>query len=76
MVWTANRDNEELRDRQTDSVLSLTLFTIYTRDTPYGIMGTNVAYADDVTQIIRCRGLSLSTAQREVVRDTENNTTF
>ena len=42
------------------SVLSPTLFIIYTSDTPPPVHGTNVSYADDVTQIIGSQILEIS----------------
>ncbi len=40
------------------SDLSPTLFTIYTSDAINVVRGTNVTYADDVTQIVNYRGRS------------------
>lgn len=40
------------------SVLSPTLFVIYTRDLPPSITGQNIAYADDITQIVGYPGQS------------------
>lgn len=54
------------------SVLSPTLFTIYTRDLPPPLTGTNIAYADDITQISGYRGRSIQMAQRITGREIEN----
>lgn len=54
------------------SVLSPTLFTIYTRDLPPPLTGTNISYADDITQISGYRGRSLQMAQRRTGREIEN----
>ena len=40
------------------SVLSPTLFIIYTRDTPQSLRGLNISYADDITQVINYEGKS------------------
>lgn len=40
------------------SVISPSLFIIYTRDIPQSIRGLNVCYADDITQIINYEGNS------------------
>lgn len=40
------------------SVLSPTLFIIYTRDSPHSISGLNISYADDITQITHHEGRS------------------
>ena len=40
------------------SVLSPTLFIIYTRDTPTSHTGINISYADDITQIVPYPGKS------------------
>lgn len=47
------------------SVLSPTLFIIYTNDTPPPVRGTNISYADDVTQIAGDPGKSLT--KRETI---------
>lgn len=52
------------------SVLSPTLFTIYTRDAPHSLRGTNIVYADYIT--IGNRDPSVNMAKREMVREIGN----
>lgn len=54
------------------SVLSPTLFTIDTKDIPPPLTGTNLSYADDITQITGYRGKSIKMAQRITGREIEN----
>ena len=58
------------------SVLSPTLFTIYTNDAPPPVRGINVAYADDVTQIVGYPGRSKAMAQRALVTALESQNEF
>ena len=54
------------------SVLSPTLFTIYTNDAPPPLKGENITYADDITQIIGYKGKSKQMinriTQKEIIR--------
>ncbi len=51
------------------SALSPTLFTVYTRDIPPLHTGTNIPYADDISQIIPYTGKSVNMAQRVAGRE-------
>lgn len=53
------------------SVLSPTLYNIYTSDTPPGQHGTNIIYADDVTQIITYPGKSKNIMKLYTTREIE-----
>ena len=46
-------------------MLSPTLFTIFTNDTPLPTRGHNITYADDVTQIIGYAGRSKEISRRQ-----------
>lgn len=60
------------------SVLSPTLFTIYTNDAPPPVRAENLnlTYADDVTQIIKYPGHSKQMAQRITSREVESQNKF
>ena len=51
------------------SVLSPTLYTVYTRDCPSSVAGINIQYADDVTQIIFYAGRSREMANARTARE-------
>lgn len=53
------------------SVLSPTLFTIYTHDTPTSLQGLNIAYADDITQITHYQGKSKEMMNRRTAIEAE-----
>lgn len=54
------------------SVLSPTLYTIYTNDCPNSISGINVQYADDISQVVyhpgRSRNMANARTEREIQR--------
>lgn len=52
------------------SVLSPTLFIIYTNDTNPPVRGNRIVYADDVTQIVGYSGKSKRMVQLETLRST------
>lgn len=54
------------------SVLSPTLFIIYTKDLPSPIIGQNIVYADDITQIIGYEGKSKTIMNLRTEREIEN----
>lgn len=54
------------------SVLSPTLFTLYTRDTLPPLRGTSISYADDVTQIVGYPGKSFQMAQLSTSREIDS----
>lgn len=60
------------------SVLSPTLFTIFTNDSPPPVQAdnTNITYADDVTQLIRYPGPSKMMAQRAAIREIEQQNKY
>ena len=51
---------------------SPTLYTIYTHDIPPSITGTNIIYADDITQIINYEGKSKEIMIRKTKREAEH----
>lgn len=51
-------------------VLSSTMFITYTHDIPPPIRGSNVSYADDISQIVGYPGRSIRMAQRATARET------
>lgn len=53
------------------SVLSPTLFTIYTSDTPQATYGINISYADDITQLIKYPGPSRNIMNSRTKHDVE-----
>ncbi len=58
------------------SVLSPTLFNIYTNDAPPPVRGINVSYGDDVSQICGYQGKSIRMAQRTMIRTLEQQNNF
>ena len=58
------------------SVLSPTLFTIYTNDSPPPVRGINICYADDVSQVVGYPGPSRAMAQRAVISSIEEQNDY
>ena len=54
------------------SVLSPTLYNLYTADTPNGVHAENLLYADDVSQVVGFQGKSKEMMARRIKREIES----